>query len=108
MNWIFLVSGGLFLVLAGLVGADYLSTSIVTDGSFVLASSGQTANGSYASRVMAADASEITRSISGGESLVSDLSVKSSGPVLVSDYASGKSALIPERLACVFIRHVQG
>ena len=41
MNWIFLVSGGLFLVLAGLVGVDYLSTSIVTDGSFVLASSGQ-------------------------------------------------------------------
>ena len=41
MNRIFLVSGGLFLVLAGLVGADYLSTSIVTDGSFVLASSGQ-------------------------------------------------------------------
>ena len=108
MNWIFLVSGGLFLVLAGLVGADYLSTSIVTDGSFVLASSGQTENGSYASRVMAADESEITRSMTGGESLVSDFSVKSSGPVLVSDYASGKSALIPERLACVFIRHVQG
>ena len=108
MNWIFLVSGGLFLVLAGLVGADYLSTSIVTDGSFVLASSGQTANGSYASRVMAADSSEITRSMTGGESLVSDLSVKSSGPVLVSDYASGKSALTPDSLACVFIRHIQG
>lgn len=107
MNWIFLVSGGLFLVLAGLVGADYLSTSIVTDGSFMLASSGQTANGSYASRVMAADASEITRSMTGGESLVSDLSVKSSGPVLVSDYASGKSALTPDSLACVFIRHIQ-
>ena len=108
MNWIFLVSGGLFLVLAVLVGADYLSTSIVTDGSFVLASSGQTANGSYASRVMAADASELTRSMTGGESLVSDLSVKSSGSVLVSDYASGKSALIPESVACVFIRHIQG
>ena len=108
MNWIFLVSGGLFLVLAGLVGADYMSTSIVTDGSFVLASSGQTENGSYASRVMAADASEITRSLTEGESLVSDLSVKSSGPVLVSDYASGKSALIPDSLARVFIRHIQG
>jgi hypothetical protein len=108
MNWIFLVSGGLILVFSGLVGADYLSTSILTDRSFVLASSGQTENGSYASRVMAADASEITRSMTGGESLVSDLSVKSSGPVLVSDYASGKSALIPDSLAFVFIRHVQG
>ncbi len=108
MNWIFLISGFLFLVLAGLVGTDYLSTAITTDGSFVLASSGQTENGSYASRVMAADASEITRSITGGENLVSDLSVKSSGPVLVSDYASGKSSLIPDSLACVFIRHIQG
>jgi hypothetical protein len=52
MNWIFLVSGGLILVFSGLVGADYLSTSILTDKSFVLASSGQTANGSYGSRVM--------------------------------------------------------
>ncbi|NLV26781.1 MAG: hypothetical protein GXY48_06405 [Methanomicrobiales archaeon] len=108
MNWIFLVSGGLFLVLAGLVGADYLSTSIITDGSFVLASSGQTDNGSYASRVMAADVSEITRSLTEGESLVSDLSVKGSGPILVSDYASGKFTQIPDSLACVFIRHIQG
>lgn len=41
MNWKFVVSGGMFLVLAALVGAEYLSTSILTDGSFVLASSGQ-------------------------------------------------------------------
>jgi len=107
MNWILLVSGGLFLVLAGLVGADYLSTSIVTDGSFVLASSGQTENGSYASRLMAADASELTRSLTGGESLVSDLLVKSSGSILVSDYASGKGTPTPDPLACVFISHIQ-
>ena len=55
MNWKFVVSGGLLLVLAGLFGAaDYVSTSITTDGSFLLASSGQTDNGTYASRVMAA------------------------------------------------------
>jgi hypothetical protein len=108
MNRKLVISGVTFLVLAALVGTEYLSTSILTDGSFVLASSGQTDNGSYASRVMAADASELTRSLMGGESLVSDLSVKSSGPVLVSDYASGKSALTPDSLACVFIRHVQG
>ena len=107
MNWKFVFSGVTLLVLAALVGAEYLSTSILTDGSFVLASSGQTDNGSYASRVMAADASELTRSITGGESLVSDLLVKSSGPVLVSDYASGKTAPIPDPLACVFISHIQ-
>lgn len=66
-----------------------LSTSILTDGSFVLASLGQTENESYTSCAMAADASEVTRSMTEEESLVTDLSVKSSGPVLVSDYAPG-------------------
>ena len=109
MNWKYVVSGGFLLVLAGLFGAaDYVSTSITTDGSFLLASSGQTDNGTYASRVMAADASEITRSMTGDDSLAADISVTSSGPVLVSDYASGKSALTPDSLACVFIRHIQG
>ncbi|MDX8550681.1 hypothetical protein KHC33_04830 [Methanospirillum sp. J.3.6.1-F.2.7.3] len=46
--------------------------------------------------------------MTGGESLVSDLSVKSSGPVLVSDYAFVKSDLTPDSLACVFIRHIKG
>jgi hypothetical protein len=107
MNWKFVVSGGMFLVLVALVGAGYLNTSITTDGSFMLASSGQTDNGTYASRVMAADVSEITRSMSGGESRVSDLVVKSAGPALVSDYASGKAGPVPDPLACVFITHIQ-
>lgn len=104
MNWTFIVAGGLFLVLAGLVGAaDYVSTSITTDGSFLLASSGQTGNGSYASRVMAVDASEITRSMSGGDTLAADVSVTSSGPILVSDYASGKGVIpLPDHIACIF------
>ena len=56
---------------------------------------------------MAAYASEITRSMTGGESLVSDLSVKSSGPVLVSDYASGRGVTaLPETIACVFTKYV--
>lgn len=93
MNWKYVVFGGLFLVLAGLFGAaDYVSTSITTDGSFLLASSGQTDNGTYASRVMAADASEITQVLTGDDSLAADISVTSSGPILVSDYASGRRA----------------
>ena len=48
MNWIYVVSGGLFPILAGLFGADdYVSPSITTDGFFLLASSGETDNGSY-------------------------------------------------------------
>ena len=49
MNWKFILSGGVFLVLAGLVGADFVSTSISTDGTMMLASSGNTENGSFAS-----------------------------------------------------------
>nr|WP_319538408.1 hypothetical protein [uncultured Methanospirillum sp.] len=53
MNWKFILSGGVFLVLAGLVGGDFVSTSISTDGTVMPASSGNTENGSFASRVMA-------------------------------------------------------
>ena len=59
-----------------------MSLLFTTDGSFLLASSGQTDNGTYASRVMAADSSEITRSMTGDDSLVADISVTSSGPIL--------------------------
>jgi hypothetical protein len=108
MNWKYVVSGGLFLVLVGLVGAaDYVSTSIATDGSFLLASSGQTNNGTYVSRIMAADASEITRSMTGDDSLATDISVTSSGPILVSDYASGRRVTaLPDTIACVFTKYV--
>ena len=69
MNWKYVVPGGLLLVLAGLFGAaDYVSTSITTDGSFLLASS---------------------------------------GPILVSDYASGRRVTaLPETIACVFTKYV--
>ena len=108
MNWEYVVSGGLALVLAGLFGAaDYISTSITTDGSFLLASSGQTDNGIYASRVMAADTSEIMRSMTGDDSLAADISVTSSGPILVSDYASGRGVTaLPDTIACVFTKYV--
>lgn len=103
MNWSFIFLGCLFLVLAGLTGADYASTSISTDGGLMLASVGNCDNGSFASRVMTVDQSEISRSVSGGDTLETDLSVKGSGPVLVSDYASGKTWSILDKAACVFL-----
>lgn len=102
MNWKFIVSSGMFLVLAALVGADFISTTITTDGTSMLATSGSTENGSYASRIMTSELSEVSRSLSGGENLESEVSVKSSGPILISDYASGKSAQVPEKFSCVF------
>ena len=56
---------------------------------------------------MAADASEITRSMTGDDSLAADISVTSSGPILVSDYASGRGiTALPDTLACVFTKYV--
>jgi len=108
MNWKYVVSEGLLLVLAGLFGAaDYISTSITTDGSFLLASSGQTENGTYVSRVISVDASEITQVLTGDDSLAADISVTSSGPILVSDYASGRGGTtLPDTIACVFMMYV--
>lgn len=55
MNWKFILSGSIFLILAVFVGADYVSTSISTDGTMMIASSGDNENGSFASRVMTVD-----------------------------------------------------
>lgn len=103
MNKEFIISGFVFLVLAGLAGADFISTSISTDGTMLLASSGHNDNGSFASRVMTVDQSDLSRSISGSEILETDVSVKGSGPLLVSDYASGVQRAITDPAACVFL-----
>ncbi|HWQ64949.1 MAG TPA: hypothetical protein VN429_11075 [Methanospirillum sp.] len=80
---------GIFcLIIAGFAGADYLATSISTDGSVMLTTSGSDVNGSFTSRALAVDGVNVVRSALGGESLDSDLSIQSSGPVLVSDYGS--------------------
>ncbi|WP_146201157.1 hypothetical protein [Methanospirillum lacunae] len=76
------------LVISGLAGADYLATTISTDGSVMLASAGSDANGSFASRVMASDRAEVYRSVSESDETESDLTVISSGPMLFSDFAS--------------------
>jgi len=82
------IIGLVCLILAGLAGADYLSTTISTDGSVMLATAGSDANGSFASRALALDRAEVHRSVSGGAETESDLSVRSAGPVLFSDFAS--------------------
>ncbi|PWR71293.1 hypothetical protein [Methanospirillum lacunae] len=99
---------GIFcLIVAGFAGADYLATSIQTDGSVILTTSGSDMNGSFTSRAMAIDTSEVALSVGEGEGLDTDLSVKSSGPVLVYDYATGRNSIIPDWLACAFIQQTQ-
>ena len=107
MNWNIVITGCLFLVLAGLTGADYISTTITTDGTSLLATHGSTENGSYASRIMTVDTSSVSRALSGGDNLESDVTVKSAGPVLLSDYASGSKYTIPDNARCVFNEWMQ-
>jgi len=104
MNWNFIITGGIFLVLAAFVGADYVSTSISTDGTMMVASSGNNDNGSFASRVMAVDTSQLSRSITGDEDFQTDLVIHGSGPILASDYASARTpAKVLDEVACTFL-----
>jgi len=75
------------LILAGLAGADYLATTISTDGTAMLATSVSDLNGSFVSRVMGVDAAHLVRTVSGDDG-VHDLVLSGSGPFLVSDFAS--------------------
>lgn len=105
MRWNVLTLGSLFVILASLTGAEYLGTTISTDGTILLSGSGEDANGSFASRVMTGGVSELTRIINGDESGV-ELSVKGAGPVLFSDYTTGKS-VSPLSSVCVFLTRDQ-
>ncbi|MDD1730080.1 MAG: hypothetical protein LUQ50_13545 [Methanospirillum sp.] len=92
------------LILAGLAGADYLATSVSTDGSVMLATSGSDQNGSFVSRVMGVDAVRLVRAVSGGEEMATDLIIKGSGPILASDYASSKGIpVMMDEIACTFL-----
>jgi len=101
-GWCF-IAGMLFLLIAGLAGADYLSTTISSDGSVMLASAGSDENGSLASRVMTLDAAKITRSMTGDSDLHSDLLVVGAGPFLISDVASGFVKAKELVSGCVFL-----
>ena len=101
MRWNYPAFGSLLLILASFTGAEYLGTTISTDGTLLLSGSGGDANGSYASRVMTVGASELSRIIHGEESGVG-LSVHAAGPVLFSDYTTGTTSS-PATPLCVFL-----
>jgi len=104
MNWKFILSGGIFLVLAAFVGADYVSTSISTDGTMMIASSGNNDNGSFASRVMAVDQSQLSRSITGDDEFQNELIVRGNGPIIASDYANSRTRPnVLDEVACTFL-----
>lgn len=56
------ISPDLYVVISGLVGADYLATTVKTDGSVMLASAGSDPNGSFVSGVGIRQGREVHRS----------------------------------------------
>jgi len=60
MQWNHLLAGSLLLILASFTGAEYLGTTISTDGVVMLTGSDEISNGSVASRIMAVGSSEMT------------------------------------------------
>ena len=103
MNITIVLTGCIFLIFAGIAGAEYLSTSISTDGTLILASSGQNENGSFVTRIMAVDESELSRMVTGGEKFQTELSARGSGPILVSDDVTGKEFILTNPATCIFL-----
>ena len=99
MRWNYLASGSVLLILASLTGAEFLGTTISTDGTVLLSGSGEDPGGSFASRIMAAGASELSRFIEDEQEAIS---VQGSGPVLFSDYTT-EDRISPGTPACVFL-----
>ncbi|MDD1729998.1 MAG: hypothetical protein LUQ50_13125 [Methanospirillum sp.] len=107
MNGWKMLTGVICLLGVGLMGADYLATTITTDGSVMLATSGSDENGSFASRTMALDSSQVSRTVSGSDELNTDLTVRGAGPVLLSEYASAILHQPGINELCVFFDHTQ-
>ncbi len=93
------------LVISGLAGADYLAMTVKTDGSVMLASAGSDPNGSFVSRVLASDRAEVHRSVSGSDETESDLTIRSAGPVLFTDFASSIWRGSDLNRVCALLQH---
>ncbi len=98
----FLVAGIICLLFAVVSGAGYIATTISTDGSAFLSTSGSDINGSFTSRALTVDASRLARTVSGDE-IESELVVSGTGPVLVSDFASAIMREPDIRERCMFL-----
>ncbi len=103
MNTRYILAGIICLIFTGLVGADLIATTISSDGSVMLTTSGDDANGSFSSRAMTLETAQVSRSVTGEEKMDALIAVSGKGPVIFSEYASGISALPDTRPVCTFL-----
>ena len=104
MKGYYIIAGALCFLLAGLVGSDYLATSISTDGTAILATSGENTNGSFASRVMTLDPAQLSRTVTANEDLFQELTVQGKGPVLFAEYGSDRTQPLRTDERCSFLQ----
>jgi len=91
------------LILAGFVGADLIATTISSDGAILLSTSGDDANGSFASRVLSLDTAMVSRKVSAEDTMEAVTSMSGAGPMVFSDYSSGILVLPDIREMCTFL-----
>lgn len=103
-----IIAGLIFLLIAGLAGAEYHTTTISTDGSVMLSSAGVDENGSVGSRVMALDSAKVSRTIDDDKGISEDLIVSTAGPMLFSEFASAIMKHPKSTAACTFLDETDG
>jgi hypothetical protein len=91
------------LLLAGPLCADLIATTISTDGSVMLKTSGSDENGSFTSRILSRDDSHVTRTAGDDKGLFEDLTVRGSGQTLFSEYADALLSTSGIKTICAFL-----
>ncbi len=98
-----LLAALLCLLLAGPLCADLIATSISTDGSVILKTTGSDENGSFVSRVLSRDESMVSRTAGDESGLDEELAVRSSGPTLFSGYADALLSTSGMKTICALL-----
>ncbi|WP_409199196.1 hypothetical protein [Methanospirillum lacunae] len=91
------------LLLAGPLCADLIATTISTDGSVMLKTSASDENGSFTSRILSRDESQVTRTAGDDNGLYEDLAVRGSGQTLFSEYADALLSTRGIKTICAFL-----
>ena len=103
MNWVYILTGCCLLILAGALNADLSVQPSVQTDLFSWRVQETITTERDAAHVMGVGDSKASRVISGDDALETDLTATSSGPLLLSDYASSMSvAQKMDNLKCVF------
>ena len=103
MNWAYILTGCIMLLIAGFVGADSVSSTIVCDGATWVSSSVISQGQTYAASLFTTNLAVLMRDlkINNGEVAV-DTMADSSGPMGVDEYSGQVTNKTERQTGCVF------